>query len=412
MAQARGSQSIIALYEEATYNTTPGTPSGQKLYVVSNSIQGTQNRIDSDTLSTSRERSEPALGNVNVSGPIEMELSAQSIGTLMKHAIGSNITGKSVSVQPTNVTGVEINYASTASASGNGTITFVFSGTTLSWSENGDTAGATQDISAGGTFTLLSAGGESINITVTAASIPASNKSDTNISVSATGYTHTLTLGDLPTGLIIEKDFGSNISGSGRFQYFNGCRISNASFSFPQEGYVTGSFGFTGAKETLAASSLDSSLDDNGHTSFSAFSATIQEGGSAIAVVTEASIEVDNDLDESSYVIGGNGERAELPEGFSTVSGSITALFDSTALLTKAINDTESSLKITLTRGTGDGSSGNELIEMLVQQLKYERASPAITGPTGVLITLPFKAYISGTTSALRVRIKNAVTSI
>lgn len=322
MPQARGSQAVIALYEESTYNTTPGTPSGQKLYVTNFGVQANQNRPDSNTLTNSRERSAPAAGNINVSGSFGMEIGAESIGTLLKHLMGIN-----------NTTG-------------------------------------------------------------------------------ASPYTHTMTLGDLPVGLILEKDHGANISGNGRVQYYNGCRIARATFTFPQEGYATCSFDILGAKETLASSALDGTLTDNGHTSFSAFSAAIEEGGSSIATVTQCEISVDNDLDDTAFTIGSAGQRRALPEGFATVTGSLTALFEDAALLTKAVNGTQSSLKVTLSRGDGLGSAGNESIEFLVNQMLYERASPPIEGPRGVQITLPFKAYISGSTSALQLTLKNAVATI
>lgn len=322
MTQARGSQTVIALYEESAYATTPGTPSGQKLYVTSCGVQAQQNRIDSNTLTGSRERSAPSAGNINVTGPMALELGAESIGTLLKHIMGNNTT-------------------------------------------------------------------------------------------TGTGpYTHTMVLGDLPVGFILEKDFGSNIVGSGRVQYFNGCRVARATFSFPQEGYCTASVDIVGAKETLAASALDASLTDNGHTSFSAFSASIQEGGTSIAIVESAEIVVDNGLDDTVFTIGSNGERRALPEGFASVSGSITALFESPNLLAKAVAGTESSLQITLSRGDGLGSAGNESIDFTVNQLLYERVSPPIEGPAGIKITLPFKAYISGATSALQIVLKNAVTTI
>ena len=47
MAQARGTQTTIALYEEANYNTPIVTPSGQKLYVTSFGLSSSQNLLDS-----------------------------------------------------------------------------------------------------------------------------------------------------------------------------------------------------------------------------------------------------------------------------------------------------------------------------------------------------------------------------
>lgn len=225
-------------------------------------------------------------------------------------------------------------------------------------------------------------------------------------------YTHTITPGALPIGCILEKDHGANISGVGRFEYFNGVRFPSADFTFPKNGFPTAQFNVVGANGTLASSALDASLDDYGHTSFSAFDATIQEGGGAIAVVTEAKIRVDNDIDGDSYYIGGAGKRGQPQEGFCYVSGSITAMFADVTLFTKAVNRTESSLAITLSRGTGLGSAGNESISFTVNQLKYKRTSPAIEGPGGVLVAFDFESYRKGATAPLTIVVKNAVSAL
>lgn len=322
MAQAKGTQTSVLLVEESTFATTPGTPAAQKLYVVSSSLRSAQNRIDSNTLSGSRSRVQPVAGNLDVTGSLEFELHAESMGTILKHAIG------------------------TAASTG------------------------------------------------------------------ANPYTHTLTIADLPTSFIIEHDYGSEISGAGRYEYFNGCRVSSLSLNFPSEGFCTASMNIMGAKSTLASASLDGTPTDSGATPFSSFLATIEEGGGAIAYVTEASMTLDNSLDGGIYAIGGSGQRRSLPEGFVTISGSVTALFESAALLNKAINSTESSLKLTLTRGTGAGSAGNELMSFEVQQLLYERTSPGIPGPNGISIQLPFKGYASGADLGFEAIVKNAVATV
>lgn len=219
-------------------------------------------------------------------------------------------------------------------------------------------------------------------------------------------YTHTIKVGNLPVGLVIEKGF-TDIA-----QYFkyNGCRINKGVFKFPKEGTITGSFDIIGAKETVGASSMDSTPTSYSHIPFTAFQATIQEGGGTIATVTEAEITIDNSLDKDGYTIGSSGERTQLPEGFAVVSGSITALFDSITLYNKAVNSTESSLKITLDRGVTPARS----IEFYIPELIYERQTPAIEGPKGVLVTLPFKAYYDNSTeaSSLQIIIKNGLATI
>lgn len=221
-------------------------------------------------------------------------------------------------------------------------------------------------------------------------------------------YTHVISIGDLPVGLLVERDYGSNISGSGRFMRHNGIRVASAAFSFPQEGFPEVTFSLKGAKETLSDSALDATPTDNGHEPWNGFQASIEEGGSAIATVTALEFSLNNNLDESAYVIGEN-ERQDLAEGQAVVEGQLTAMFDSATLLNKAINYTESSLKVTLSRGDGLGSAGNESLEFSLPNLVYERQSPGVEGPGGILVTLPFKSY--GATT-LQATLKNALATI
>ena len=319
MAQARGSQAVVALFEESIYATDPGSPAGVKLRIITSALKPSQNLFDSNTLNGVRTRSRPGRGNVDVSGPITTEISAENIGTILKHAIGS-------------------------------------------------------------------------------------------VATTGTGpYSHVLTQNDLPVGMVVEHDYGSNVAGNARYNKFNGVRVASLALDFPNEGLLTATFNLKGAKSTLGSSPLDATLTDNGHTPFTAFQGTILEGGSSIAYVTAAKINLDNDIDDSVFAYGGSGQRRALPEGFSTVTGSITALFESAALLEKAVAGTASSLKITLSRGDGLGSAGNESIEFLVGALDFNRTGAEIQGPRGISIEFPFTAYAS---TGLQVTIKNALSAI
>lgn len=317
--QARGIQTTVALYDESTY-TTPGA-AGKKIYVVSSGVKAAQALKESNTLSSLRVRRRPALGNIDVAGPLQVEANGENIGFLLKHALGQVAT------------------------TGSGP------------------------------------------------------------------YSHVITVGSLPVGFTLEHDYGSAISGVGRYEQFNGCRVGGWTLSCPQEGFPTMSFDIKGAKSTLAASPLDASLDDTGFTPFSMFEATLLEGGSALGVATQLEIKGDNGLDDSKFAIGGAGVRRRLPEQFCTISGSVTVMFEDMTLLNKAINNTASSLKITLTKGDGLGSAGNESLEFFVQNLVYERNSPTIEGPGGLMIQLGFKDFLVGT-DTFKTTLKNAVAAL
>lgn len=325
MPQARGVDVALALYEEATYATEPGSPVGKKLYPTKYNVVPKQNLLDSNTLNAERSRSEPSRGNIDVDGTFSCEVAAEWMGTLLKHALG------------------EV-----------------------------DTTGAGP-------------------------------------------YEHVITIGNLPVGLTLEKDNGPNISGAGRFERQNGCKVAKVDFNFPTEGYITADFAFKGSKfvTPLPSAALDATPDDPGHSPFTSFEITLlEEGGVAVATIKEAKLSLDNGLDDSIYVIGGLGTRRALPEGFTTLTGSVTGLFEDATLIAKAIAGTETSLLIRASRGTGDGSAGNESIEWLIQQMKYELAGVPVEGPLGLLVPLNFKGYRKTTDRGLQITLKNAVATI
>ncbi len=229
----------------------------------------------------------------------------------------------------------------------------------------------------------------------------------TNVTTGASDpYTHTMKVGDLPVGLVIDKGF-TDIA-----QYFkyNGIRVAGATFRFPTEGICTATFRLVGAKETVGSSTYDATPTSYTHVPFNAFQATILEGGSSIAIVKDVEFSIENDLDLDGYTIGGAGERRSLPEGFAIVTGTLTALFEDVTLYNKAKNMTETSLKITLDRGITPARS----IEFLIPELVYEQNAPVIESSKGVLVKLPFRSYYDNSTEAtsLQVIIKNGLTAI
>jgi len=224
-------------------------------------------------------------------------------------------------------------------------------------------------------------------------------------SVSTTGtgpYVHTFSIGSSVPSLVVEKGF-TDIN-----QYFlyNGCKINSCSLSFTTEGFQMVKFSVIGAKETTSSSSYDATPTNNGEQNFDGFAvSTIEEGGSSIGIVNALDITIENNIDGNSYVIKGSGERYSLPVGKVKVTGTIKALFEDLTLYNKAINSTETSIKIAFTNGTGDGSAGNEYIEFYIPELIYSPQAPEISGETGVLVTLPFEAYYDNSTEATAIQI-------
>jgi len=90
---ARGSEFQIVIIEETVWGTTPGTPSGYKMPVISVS-EGwyTQNTLPNPELRSNRNPSAPVDGDIIVKGSITMGMHLDAVGWLIKHGIGVPVT--------------------------------------------------------------------------------------------------------------------------------------------------------------------------------------------------------------------------------------------------------------------------------------------------------------------------------
>ncbi|RMF46800.1 MAG: hypothetical protein D6751_04120 [Deltaproteobacteria bacterium] len=234
-------------------------------------------------------------------------------------------------------------------------------------------------------------------------------------SVTTTGtgpYTHTFKVGSSLPSLLIEKGFPD----IGQYFKYNGCKVSRLSLSITPSGFQKVDFEFLGAKETTGSTSFDTTPLDLGKVSFDGFAVgAIEEGGVAIGdVVGIDGLTFENDLDGEQYLLGGSGTRVDIPEGTVKVSGTLKARFKDLALYTKAIAGTESSLRVLFQLGTGDGSSGNESLEIKLPELIYAPNAPVIDGPKGIIVELPFEAYYEDSTeaSAMQIILKNTQATV
>ena len=214
-------------------------------------------------------------------------------------------------------------------------------------------------------------------------------------------YTHTFRPKALPTGLIVEKDWtGAGIAS--KVEQFLGCRVNQATIAIPQEGAATLSLQLQGANYTIAASPIDASLGDTGHTGWFAPNAAVLVGGSSVTNVKSVQFTINNNLDGGRYTLGASGERIDLPEGFADVSGQVTAIVDSTlfsAYIDKANARTDTTLEVTLIFGAGTGASaGNEKLSLKLDHALIALATPPITSPNGMEVTFTFTGFKSGGT--------------
>lgn len=397
MSQVSGADATFNFYEEDIFGQDPSVPDAVKMYLASMAVKGTRGQTPSKILpmgTGNRTEKAPVRNKLDVGGSMATELNGQTLGFLLKQAMGAVATYRPAAVSGTQlVTGVTIDHAIKTCPVGNGTLTFTLTGTTLAWTANGDTIGAAQDVSAGGTFTLASGtAGADLTVTVVPGSLPAGNQSDTIAVVAA--YKNRFTFAKMPTSFTMEKDHGVEISGVGRYVRYNGCRINTMGFTLGTEGAPDVSLDILGADKTPDSAALDATATDYGHTSFDVGDIElVEEGGSALAVGTDLKININNNLDGGQYVLLGGGKRRSIPEGAASVTIEYTALFEDLVLYNKMLNGTASSIKAKYALGDGLGTAGNEAIQFDLNPISYEEDDTAIEGAGGMVINPKAIAY-------------------
>ena len=332
MPQVVGTDTRIITTVEAAYKTVPtlsATVQGIVMPYVSETVDKKQNLIESKAIKDSRNSNKPSRGNHETGGDIKTELS-QAMYALFAYSFGSASTVDSLAAPIT------------ANAAGVGT----------------------------------------------------------------GPYVHTFKIGALPS-FTLEKKF-SGLGTPKHYQY-TGCKVSKLDLEIKTDGLVDMSVGVMGADVTIASDSMSKlSADQNGYDlvyphvpfqSFEALAADIKIGGTAFAGISTLSLSLENNLDGGSYVVGGLGGRTSLPTGVVKVSGKVVAQFsdttgaNSTALITDALAGTERSIDVTFTRGTGAGTVGNEKFRLNIPEVLFGTALPLISGPSGLLVELPFVSY-------------------
>lgn len=326
MGQVTGAQVRLIGITESTFNTVPGSPSGELLYIQTFTPGLSAERAQDPTLSGYRGQPRGVRGRQNVQPQAAVTIAPQSIGWWLKHLIGAPV-----------------------------------------------------DTGAG-------------------------------------PYTHTFSVdmvnNPIPPGITFELDYGANISGAGRYLVESGVRIRRGTFAFQTgQPLQTATFELEGASfDADSVASLDSTPNDGGHSGWGVSDISLElDDGSTAACIEQLNVVWDNDLDTELFCLNNGGQRHALPEGFAIVTGSGSAMFDSAALYNKAVNDEDTKVVVTLSRGDGLGTAGNESMVFTIPLSSLDQTAPPVEGPRGLKLPFNFVAHrAAGAELGVTVVLKNA----
>ena len=190
-----------------------------------------------------------------------------------------------------------------------------------------------------------------------------------------------LKVGTAPKYFSIE-DYAADID---QARLFTGCSVNTLAVSLAPNAMVTGTFGIVGKDMTISATEKTQDAA-TGAAPFDAYSGDLEIGGSVAAIVTAMDFTLTNGF-APTFVVGDD-SAPSLEVGDAVVEGTISAYFEDAALLNRFIEETETSLKVTV----GDNESTPNTMEFFFPRCKINSADVGVDGPTSRVIALSFVA--------------------
>ena len=173
-----------------------------------------------------------------------------------------------------------------------------------------------------------------------------------------------------------------------QFRLFTGLAVSSVNFSIAPNQMVTSTFEMVGKGMTQAAttgSTGGAPTASSTNSPFDSYSGTISDGGSGISIVTSIDFSLTNSL-APTFVVGADNAQS-LEFGRAVVEGTMTVYYQDQTLINKFLNETESSIEVSI-----DDPTGANPYTFLFPRVKYNGASVPLQNPQSRLITLPFVA--------------------
>ena len=201
--------------------------------------------------------------------------------------------------------------------------------------------------------------------------------------------TNILKVGTTPKFFTIE-DAANDIA---QFRLFTGLAVSTASFSIAPNQMVTATFDMVGKGMTQAGTTGSTGGTPTASTTnspFDSYSGTITDGGSGISIVTSIDFSLTNSL-APTFVVGADNAQS-LEFGSAVVEGTMTVYYEDETLINKFLNETESSITVSV-----DDPTGSNAYTFEFPRVKYNGASVPLQNPQSRLITLPFVALYDTT---------------
>lgn len=191
----------------------------------------------------------------------------------------------------------------------------------------------------------------------------------------------------------LEREF-ADLEAGDKFMRFTGCEFNSMELAINANAMVTGTFGVIGMDMVTAAAAIAGATYPAPLTTaaLDSFTGVLEEAGNPIAVITEITASLENGL-EPRYVVGSK-TSIKPSVGRSNATLNVTAFFEDSTLLTKFVNETESSISFDLPDPAGN------ILRFTYPRVKYMGGQPDTEGEGPITLSMPVQALldpVSGT---------------
>jgi len=198
-----------------------------------------------------------------------------------------------------------------------------------------------------------------------------------------------LTIGTTPRFLRFE-DAALDIT---QFRQFSGCLVNTATFNVTPNQMVQTTFDIVGRNMVQAGTTAGAPAAPEGFDPFDSFNGLLLEGGVGtnddLCIVTNLQFSVSNDVTPAHVILceANKDQAAQMQFGLATVEGTMTVYYEDAALINKFLNETESSLSVTV-----DDPTGANGYTFFMPRIKYNGATVPVANLQSRTIELPFVA--------------------
>jgi hypothetical protein len=198
-----------------------------------------------------------------------------------------------------------------------------------------------------------------------------------------------LTIGTTPRFLAFE-DAALDIN---QFRQFSGCLVNTATFNITPNQMVQTTFDIVGRNMVQAGTTIDAPDPPTGFEPFDSFNGALLEGGvgtnDGLCIVSALQFSISNDVSPAHVILceGNKDQAAQMQYGMATVEGTMTVYYEDAALINKFLNETETSLSVTV-----DDPTGANGYTFYMPRVKCNGASVPVANMQSRFIELPFVA--------------------